>query len=241
MNTYFAAVYPQSKAGGIDPMVPAISKEIEIHGDDSSLWGEIEKGVEEIAASGTVCCIKWYRPADGQLGYWGPHGASLKPHWYACRSLKGDLHEGDTLKVTTIASIPAPAMPYGISDKYRPGQIIEVCWVEGVEHGFYRNGGELIGDATRAEALGAIIDDFTARVWGMRAYLHTPGERFVGIGYCAADSNGEVLVRYDWQHADFDKVLADALNIYFGPLREHLIKTVKRQNSYQDWLNRNAI
>lgn len=46
-------------------------------------FGAIEARAQELAAAGTKCCIRWTRDSDGQMAYWGPSGASLKPHWYA--------------------------------------------------------------------------------------------------------------------------------------------------------------
>ncbi len=43
----------------------------------------IETQAQELAAAGTKCCIRWSRESDGQVAYWGPSGATLKPHWYA--------------------------------------------------------------------------------------------------------------------------------------------------------------
>lgn len=43
----------------------------------------IEAKAQELAAGGTKCCIRWSRDSDGQVAYWGPAGATLKPHWYA--------------------------------------------------------------------------------------------------------------------------------------------------------------
>lgn len=44
-------------------------------------------GAEEFAASaaaaGRKCCIRWIRESDGQVAYWGPAGAAIKPRWYA--------------------------------------------------------------------------------------------------------------------------------------------------------------
>jgi hypothetical protein len=34
------------------------------------------------AASGTKCCIRWYRDEDGQGAYWGPKGTTFRPYWY---------------------------------------------------------------------------------------------------------------------------------------------------------------
>lgn len=52
-------------------------------GDDNSVFKEIETQAAELAAAGTKCCIRWSRDSDGQVAYWGPAGATLKPHWYA--------------------------------------------------------------------------------------------------------------------------------------------------------------
>ena len=42
----------------------------------------LEAQAQELAAAGTKCCIRWSRDSDGQVAYWGPAGATLKPHWY---------------------------------------------------------------------------------------------------------------------------------------------------------------
>lgn len=42
----------------------------------------IETKAQELAAAGTKCCIRWSRESDGQVAYWGPAGATRKPHWY---------------------------------------------------------------------------------------------------------------------------------------------------------------
>lgn len=46
-------------------------------------FGALEAQAQELAAAGTKCCIRWSRDSDGQVAYWGPSGAMLKPHWYA--------------------------------------------------------------------------------------------------------------------------------------------------------------
>jgi hypothetical protein len=43
----------------------------------------LEAQAAELAAAGKKCCIRWIRESDGQVAYWGPAGATLKPHWYA--------------------------------------------------------------------------------------------------------------------------------------------------------------
>lgn len=50
---------------------------------DYSAFLMLETKAAELAASGTKCCIRWSRDSDGQVAYWGPAGATLKPHWYA--------------------------------------------------------------------------------------------------------------------------------------------------------------
>lgn len=80
--TTTASVYPYSDFGVPDPMQPAISEEYDIFGDTPDAWADVEAKAEEIAAGGTKCCIKWQRPSDGQIAYWGPQGACFEPHWY---------------------------------------------------------------------------------------------------------------------------------------------------------------
>lgn len=43
----------------------------------------LETQAAELATAGTKCCIRWSRDSDGQMAYWGPRGATLKPHWYS--------------------------------------------------------------------------------------------------------------------------------------------------------------
>jgi len=50
---------------------------------DDTEFTAIETQAAELAAAGTRCCIRWSRDSDGQVAYWGPAGATLKPHWYA--------------------------------------------------------------------------------------------------------------------------------------------------------------
>lgn len=47
--------------------------------DDDSEFNKLE---QVAIASKKVCCIQWYRSTDGQVAYWGPKGARLKPFWY---------------------------------------------------------------------------------------------------------------------------------------------------------------
>lgn len=49
---------------------------------DAEFSGIVEQATE-FAAAGTKCCIRWSRDSDGQVAYWGPSGATIKPHWYA--------------------------------------------------------------------------------------------------------------------------------------------------------------
>lgn len=50
---------------------------------DDAEFEPIEARAAEMAAAGTKCCIRWSRDSDGQVAYWGPKGATLKPHWYS--------------------------------------------------------------------------------------------------------------------------------------------------------------
>lgn len=54
----------------------------------------LENEASAIAAAGTKCCIRWVRGSDGQVAYWGPKGATLKPHWYARPGRPNELSEG---------------------------------------------------------------------------------------------------------------------------------------------------
>ena len=51
--------------------------------DADAEFEALEAQAAELAAAGTKCCIRWARESDGQVAYWGPAGATLKPHWYA--------------------------------------------------------------------------------------------------------------------------------------------------------------
>jgi hypothetical protein len=50
---------------------------------DNSVFEALETQAAELAAAGQKCCIRWSRESDAQVAYWGPAGATLKPHWYA--------------------------------------------------------------------------------------------------------------------------------------------------------------
>lgn len=50
---------------------------------DDAEFANLESQAAELAAGGKKCCIRWSRSSDGQVAYWGPAGAALKPHWYA--------------------------------------------------------------------------------------------------------------------------------------------------------------
>lgn len=51
-------------------------------GDDHE-FEALQSQAEKMAAAGTKCCIRWNRDSDGQVAYWGPHGALFYPYWYA--------------------------------------------------------------------------------------------------------------------------------------------------------------
>jgi len=51
--------------------------------DTDTDFDAVEQQAEELAASGTNCCIRWARASDGQVAYWGPRGATLEPYWYS--------------------------------------------------------------------------------------------------------------------------------------------------------------
>jgi len=56
----------------------AISDSFVIENDDFS-------AAEQAAMqSAEKCCISWSRSSDGQVGFWGPAGASFNPYWYGC-------------------------------------------------------------------------------------------------------------------------------------------------------------
>lgn len=69
----------------------------QINGDDEF------DNIEEIAKkSAKKCAISWSRDSDGQQAYWGPSGASFRPHWYGgqksptpdeIRAARGDLSQ----------------------------------------------------------------------------------------------------------------------------------------------------
>ena len=50
---------------------------------DDAEFSAVETQAAQLAAAGTKCCIRWSRDSDGQVAYWGPKGATLKPHWYS--------------------------------------------------------------------------------------------------------------------------------------------------------------
>jgi hypothetical protein len=50
---------------------------------DDAEFEALEQQAAELAAAGTKCCIRWSRDSDGQVAYWGPKGATIKPHWYS--------------------------------------------------------------------------------------------------------------------------------------------------------------
>lgn len=50
--------------------------------DSDDDFDAVEATAKDVARNGTRCCIWWQRSDDGQVAYWGPKGASFKPHWY---------------------------------------------------------------------------------------------------------------------------------------------------------------
>lgn len=72
----YAAIFDNNKR--------PLTSDIEIN-DDLAFTG-LESQAVAIAASGTKCCIRWIREDDGQVAYWGPHGAEINPHWYTTPS-----------------------------------------------------------------------------------------------------------------------------------------------------------
>lgn len=76
-----------------------------VHDDDFSAP---EKMATEIAASGRMCVILWYRPEDGQVAYWGPKGASLSPVYFgeSCRTGRKPLADGEGSVTTSIRLTP---------------------------------------------------------------------------------------------------------------------------------------
>lgn len=64
----------------LDKNDSTLSDEYLIEGDDD--FGEVELKAKSLAQSGTDCCIKWFRDADGQEAFWGPQGACLGAYWY---------------------------------------------------------------------------------------------------------------------------------------------------------------
>ena len=53
----------------------------EFESDDG--FDVVEQIAKSHAAVGRKCAIQWAREEDGQVAYWGPSGASLKPQWYS--------------------------------------------------------------------------------------------------------------------------------------------------------------
>jgi len=53
---------------------------------DSFIVEDDDFSIVEQAAkkSAEKCCIRWIRSSDGQVGFWGPAGASFDPYWYGC-------------------------------------------------------------------------------------------------------------------------------------------------------------
>lgn len=60
----------------IDENNRAISDIFVVENDDFSSAEQAAK------QSAEKCCIRWSRSSDGQVGFWGPAGASFDPHWY---------------------------------------------------------------------------------------------------------------------------------------------------------------
>ena len=60
-------------------MVP-LTEDLDVSEDAE--FAALETQAAELAAAGTKCCIQWSRDSDGQVAYWGPKGATFRPHWY---------------------------------------------------------------------------------------------------------------------------------------------------------------
>jgi hypothetical protein len=84
MSTY-AAIYNSN----LEPLTDGAEV-----GNDPAEWEVIETKAVEFAAAGTKCCIRWSRESDGQVAYWGPRGATLKPHWYRKPGRPEEMQDG---------------------------------------------------------------------------------------------------------------------------------------------------
>ena len=60
----------------IDRDLNPISDDFEIVGDD------FDSVVALARSKAVACAIQWCRDSDGQLGYWGPNGAIVQPHFF---------------------------------------------------------------------------------------------------------------------------------------------------------------
>ena len=80
-----------------NPDFSPIAGDLEVSTDAEFL--ALEYQAQELAAAGTKCCIRWRRDSDGQVAYWGPAGASLKPHWYAKPGRPSEMEGGKAVKV----------------------------------------------------------------------------------------------------------------------------------------------
>lgn len=69
--------------------------------DSDDDFDDVVVAAQEIAANGTKCAIQWTRDSDGQVAYWGPSGATFKPHWFA-RMGRPELPPEDRTKPRTI-------------------------------------------------------------------------------------------------------------------------------------------
>ncbi len=89
---------------------------------DDTEFAALEAQAAELAAAGTKCCIRWSRESDGQVAYWGPAGAALKPHWYAKPGRPEEMQGGKRVQVYLDAESLAIAAKLGngnVSDGIR--------------------------------------------------------------------------------------------------------------------------
>lgn len=100
-------------------MVP-LTSDIEI--DDDTEFDAVEKQAAELAASGTKCCIRWSRDSDGQVAYWGPQGATLKPYWYN----KPKVRPGTDNPMYVLGMICRHIWPWPNGDHAMPNNIMEM-------------------------------------------------------------------------------------------------------------------
>ena len=90
-------------------MVP-ISDDFRVANDDFAI---VEAFAAARAADGMRCCISWTRESDGMAAYWGPKGATHRPHWYAPLGRPAKMIDGKRVNVYLDASSLARAAELG--------------------------------------------------------------------------------------------------------------------------------